>query len=103
MQMLDLNTLKQETFDVKMLDGKIVHCKKPTQKMFLFFLDATNKIPEAKEAEIFKLIDDVIFMILNWNTDGREIKEIDSIDIDMKMAIVNNYAKFLNEILSRKN
>lgn len=106
MQMLDLSVFQEHTVDIKMTDGTILSLKKPSQKMYIKFLDYSNKIHDKQDTgEVFDEINTIVHMILNNNDNGTtvDLNTVKKLSMDMKTAIINYYMQFINEILSGKN
>lgn len=99
---LDLTVFKRETLDITMMDGQKVHVKKPSQNMvieIIKFRDINKSTPPEK---LVAAVDDFVTMLLNDNTDGItfERDNIATIDMDIKLKIIEAYTAFMVKVQS---
>lgn len=100
---LDLTVFKEDTFDIKLLDGSMIKIKKPSQKMFMEFI-AYQDMKTDNQEEVIQALDILIIKIINNNTDGKEftIEQLD-FTFDMKLAIMQAYVNFITNLVNQKN
>ena len=101
-RVLDLSVYRQETLDITMPDGVIVHIRKPTQAMLIKMLNMRDVDENAPSERIAGVIDDFVLGVLNSNTDGRTFaqKDMGSLTLEMKTAIIDAYSAFAYELQS---
>lgn len=101
-RVLDLSVYRQETLDITMPDGAIVHIRKPTQAMLIKMLNMRGVDENAPSERIAGVIDDFVLGVLNSNTDGRTFaqKDMGSLTLEMKTAIIDAYSAFAYELQS---
>jgi hypothetical protein len=90
--MIDINELVNETYDIKMKDGTILHLKKPTRAL----LKELMKIDEQNDEAV--LLDEVYAMftkMINTNTDGIKYKQkdLEELDIGTVMYVIKDYVQ----------
>ena len=99
---LDLRAFVDETLDITMATGRVLHIPKASQKMVIEImkLKTIDESTPAEEAEraLNKLTGD----ILNSNIDGVIIasESIAELSEQMKLAIVDAYTRFIKKIQS---
>ena len=101
-RVLDLSVYKQETLDITMPDGALLHIRKPTQAMLIKMLNMRDVDEKAPSERIAGVIDDFVLGVLNSNTDGRTFaqKDMGSLTLEMKTAIIDAYSAFAYELQS---
>ena len=101
-RVLDLSVYRQETLDITMPDGAIVHIRKPTQAMLIKMLNMRGVDENAPSERIAGVIDAFVLGVLNSNTDGRTFaqKDMGSLTLEMKTAIIDAYSAFAYELQS---
>lgn len=101
-RVLDLSVYKQETLDITMPDGALLHIRKPTQAMLIKMLNMRGVDENAPSERIAGVIDDFVLGVLNSNTDGRTFaqKDMGSLTLEMKTAIIDAYSAFAYELQS---
>ena len=111
---LDLSQFKEEYFEIPFPNGTNVRVKKPTERIFIDFLKLNSKLNdneiknggEDKRAEFYiSAIDEMLLIILNNNADMKIYKNVDIewMSIDIKTYIINEYSKFMSNLLSHPN
>lgn len=111
---LDLSQFKEEYFEIPFPNGTNVRVKKPTERIFIDFLKLNSKLNdneiknggEDKRAEFYiSAIDEMLLIILNNNADMKVYKNVDIewMSIDIKTYIINEYSKFMSNLLSHPN
>ena len=97
---LDLSVFREETLDITMMDGQVIHVRKPGQGMVieLIKLRDINEHTEAEKA--LAALDGLTAMILNDNTDGVhfEPESVRKLSLKVKQAILNAYTAFMLEL-----
>ena len=108
--MLDLSVFQKQTFEVKLMDGQVVHLLKPSQKMLLEMMsyeaEFKNKDNQKNLDKIFDTFNSIILNILNNNDDEKVFdKEYVNkyFDFEVGTALMNGYMNFVNEINSNPN
>ena len=105
--MLDLSTLKDRTYDIKLEDNDILQIKRPTQKMMKYVIEIQSlNQSELNEVEKQDKIFDFVTMIFNHNTADRTFtkEELeDMFDISIASYIVQDYLQMTLEVLSNPN
>lgn len=101
-RVLDLSVYRQETLDITMPDGAIVHICKPTQAMLIKMLNMRDVDENAPSERIAGAIDGFVLAVLNSNIDGRTFaqKDADALTLEMKTAIIDAYSAFAYELQS---
>ena len=99
-RVLDLSVYRQETLDITMPDGALLHIRKPTQAMLIKMLNMRDVDENAPSERIAGVIDDFVLGVLNSNTDGRTFaqKDMGSLTLEMKTAIIDAYSAFAYEL-----
>ena len=99
-RVLDLSVYKQETLDITMPDGALLHVRKPTQAMLIKMLNMRDVDEKASSKRIAGVIDDFVLGVLNSNTDGRTLvqKDLDVLTLEMKTAIIDAYSTFAYDL-----
>lgn len=100
--LLDLSVYQEETADIRMMDGQLLHLKKPSQKMVIDMLQLGTLSPELNGTEIQRALNLVLLEILNNNADGLTFGEetAEALTLDMKLAIVSAYSEFATKLQS---
>lgn len=96
---LDLTVFEEETLDIKLAQDRVVHVRKPSQRMVIEMLKLKD-LKAGDEQEALKQINQMVCKILNDNTDGVTFTQADvqALAIKSKSAIVTAYSKFAAEI-----
>ncbi|MCI1959700.1 MAG: hypothetical protein LKJ25_08785 [Clostridia bacterium] len=92
--MLDLNTLTQKYYEVKLLDGSIIHLKHPTQGMLNTMVSFSNIKSSTDNTQVINVLYDLMTRIFNRNTEGVTFtrEQIgDMLDIKAAMYVLNDY------------
>ncbi len=99
---LDLTVFKKETLDIKMMDGQVLHIRKPSQNMVIEIIKFRDINMNAGAEKIVAASDSLVLMILNDNTDGvtMDAKSVAALDYEIKVAILEGYAAFVNKVQS---
>ena len=105
--MIDLSTLNNKTFDVKLLNGLELNIRKPSNEL----LKETYKMIElieknGEEKNIVNAIYIFLTKIFNRNLNDKKFTQTeieDLIDIDVAMYLIREYQKFLSEVIQNIN
>ena len=103
---IDLKQFAEETLDLKMPDGKIVHVNKPTEKMYIDFVKFQNLGTAGKsDEEVMQIFNKMILSILNHNSDGTRfrIETVEKLLFPARMAIMKAYTEFILKLTTQKN
>lgn len=93
---LDLSVFREETADIRLQGGQVVHLKKPTQRMVIHMIQMRD-IDEAKPPElILATLDRMTGEILNNNADGVAFSPavVAEMATDVKAGIVQAYSEW---------
>ena len=72
-RVLDLSVYRQETLDITMPDGALLHVRKPTQAMLIKMLNMRDVDENAPSERIAGAIDGFVLAVLGSNIDGPDI------------------------------
>lgn len=97
---LDLSAYAEETADITMADGNVLHLKKPTELMVIHLLQLKNVDESSDPLVIMTTLNRVAQEILNCNADGVtfDYKTVSELKTDQKAAIVKAYSEWANEL-----
>ena len=102
---LHLQAFQQVYLDVELLDGSIIHLKKPTQRLAIEMALLPQYLVQQDINVIVTALNELTVNILDNNKEGR-IFTLDSIkdwEVELKNALINAYQEFLCEILANPN
>lgn len=104
-KILDLSVFKEETLDITMPDGKLIHIMKPTQMMVIRVLQLRNINENSEPEKIMSSFNALVLAILNSNDAGIvfEEKMVEEMPMRMKTAIIDAYSSFITGIQSDPN
>lgn len=93
---LDLSVFDEETLDIKMLDGKTVHLKKPTQSLVIAMIRLRDLKEDTPPDAALKAMNDIILKIMNNNADGIvfALDNLENLTLGVKSAILTAYSDF---------
>lgn len=99
---LDLKAFVDETLDIRLADGMILHVPKPSQKMVLKILAMHTIDLDTPEEKALAALNSLVSDILNSNIDGVNISadSVKAIGENSKIAIVNAYSEFMKKLQS---
>ena len=99
---LDLSAYTEETADVTMADGNVLHLKKPTELMVIHLLQLKQVNEDSDPMLILGTLNRITQEILNCNTDGVtfDFATVSRLDTDSKTAIVKAYSDWANKLRS---
>lgn len=105
-KILDLNVFVQETLDIKLLDGSVIHILKPTREQVIKIANLQHLKQTAKAEVAFDRMDSLVLDILNSN-DAETIFDRDYVEqqlnIRMRIAIITAYSAWIGEIEADPN
>lgn len=112
--MLDLQAIKTKTFEIKLLDGTIIHIKKANNELVCLMEEFETKISKTKSIKNFiEELQSLIIKILNHNTDHKTFDNLffnqvyedgcKIYDYTICMAIYKEYAEFMKGVLTNPN
>ncbi len=101
MPILDLTVYKDQTLDIKMVDGQVLHIRKPSQAMaveVIKFRETDMKDPLA----VIKATNLLVWLILNTNDDLQKItkESVSNLSIEVQTQIIKAYVDFMANIQS---
>jgi len=117
-KILDLGVLaKQNTFDIAMLDGDVLHLSKPTEELLLDFIAYDGRLTviksdpsvSADESALkqMALLRDTVINILNLNVDGIIVDvaymQDKKINYFLQTAIIGGFGEYMQELSSDPN
>lgn len=99
-KILDLSVFMEETLDIKMLDGQMLHIKKPEQRMVIEMMKFREIGDDTAPEKVTAALNRMVWMILNNNQEGVWIgaEAIDALSMDMKSGILTAYAQFATRL-----
>lgn len=97
---LDLSAYTEETADITMADGNVLHLKKPTELMVIHLLSLKDVNEDSEPLEIMTTLNRITQEILNCNADGVtfDLKSVSALSTDRKTAIVKAYSDWANAL-----
>lgn len=101
---LDLRVFQEEYFELTLLDGTVIHLRKPTQAIMLKLMEIST-IDKKDAVGILAAFVDVVATILGNNREGRKFAAEDIADYGfaMQKAIIETYTEFANEVMADPN
>lgn len=93
--MLDLTTLNANLYDIKLLDGTVLHLKRPNQSMVQYLVDIKDLHEDQKEEKaLLKAFAGFFCRVLNRNTEGlvysaKDVEE--DYDYETILYVINDY------------
>lgn len=103
---LDLSVFKEQTLDIKLLDGTQINIKKPNQEFMIKLLGFKEESSKRSNSiDSLELIKDLVLDVLNFNKNGRKFTAEDIADYDLviQQAIIKAYTNFINEVMGNPN
>lgn len=103
---LDLSVFKEQTLDIKLLDGTQINIKKPNQEFMIKLLGFKEESSKrSNSADSLELIKNLVLDVLNFNKNGRKFTAEDIADYDLviQQAIIKAYTNFINEVMGNPN
>ena len=103
---LDLTVFKEQTLNIKLLDGTQINIKKPNQEFMIKLLGFKEEASKrSNSVDSLELIKDLVLDVLNFNKNGRKFtaEDIDDYDLVIQQAIIKAYTNFINEVMGNPN
>ncbi len=99
-KILDLSVFAEETLDVRLADGKLLHLKKPTQALAIAMLQLRNLSEDMQPEAALAVQNSVVLRIMNNNADGVTFtpESVANLTLDVKTAIIKGYADYASEL-----
>ena len=99
---LDLAAYQDETADIRMADGNVLHLSKPSEALVLKLLRLQN-LDTKDPMAVLTALNQVTQAVLNNNADGIEFDfdSVSALSYDRKAAIIEAYTGFATELQSR--
>lgn len=97
---LDLTVFREETLDITMMDGKVLHVCKPSQRMVIEIIKLRDLDERSAPEEIIGAMNRLVGMILNDNTENVHFtpEDVERMSLKVKREILNAYTAFTLEI-----
>ncbi len=104
-KILDLSIFKEDTLDIRLLDGTLLHISKPTQRMVIEMLKLKNISDDTTAEQLAATMDTLVLGILNSNRDGRNynLRFVMDMQLRLKHAIINAYAEYITGVQANPN
>ena len=104
--MLDLSTLKKQTYSIKLPDKEVLKIKKPSQGIYLKLRDFQDNHKGSDDVEVIESLYEILTDVFNRNINNRvftleEVKEITDHDITTLSLIIEDYLKFVEAELKK--
>ncbi len=95
-----MSVYEQRYIDLKLLDGSVIHLKKPTQALALKMTLLAQYIVEPDINVIITALNEVLINILNNNKEEKvfTLADIESWEVELKNAVIEAYQSFLFEL-----
>lgn len=105
--MLDLSTLANKYYELKMFNGEVLRIAKPSQKMVIEMMGYEDKLKDMENKKgILDAFIDILSDILNNNVDAKKFTRewiAENFDFSIGMALVEDYMQFVSKINSDPN
>lgn len=101
-KILDLSVYNDETLDITMLDGSVLHVKKPTQALVIRMVEL-SQLQETQPEKVLGGLVELCAAILSNNNDGitYSVEQVaNELDIVLVSAIIKAYSEFTKELQS---
>lgn len=98
--MLDLTVLNDKSYDVKLIDGTMLHIKRPSQSMVQYLLNLRDLAGTNDEKVLLKAFASLFARILNRNKEGNVYSDSqlsEEYDYQTIAFVVEDYFKFWDE------
>lgn len=106
MKKLNLSVYAENTWEVTMPTGEVLHIKKPTQKQLILLngYDLKIKAAENVEEKLGALNEVAAFIVNNNKSDKKyESSYFEELQIDILYAIYYGYQDFVTEVMANPN
>ena len=97
---LDLSVFKDETADIRMADGTVLHLKKPTERMVIHMLQMKDLDENKPPLEILAQLNRISWEMLNNNADGVEfsVAAVSEMATEVKSNILMAYSDWATQL-----
>lgn len=97
---LDLSAFSEETADIRMANGRVLHLKKPTQRLVIHMLQLRQVDEHSAPLEIMGALDRIAMEILNNNADGVTfgMDVVSEMETDAKTGILQAYSDWATQL-----
>lgn len=104
-KIIDLSVFQEETLDIKLLDGSLVRITKPSQRMVIEMLKFKELGENTQPEELIHAINKIVVNVLNSNDAKKfyDIKFVEDMNLQMKLAIIKAYSEFITGVQSNPN
>lgn len=99
---MDLTAYVEETADIRMQDGTLLHLRKPSQRMVIHMMQMRDISADTDTVEIMRVLDDVTMEILNNNADSVQFRReaVQDMPADLKTRIIGAYSEWAAKLQS---
>ncbi len=105
-RILDLRVFAQESFDITLPDGDVIHIVKPTREQVIKIAELRYLKESSRPAVVQDRLDSLVFDILNSNDEEREFSREfieNQLNVRMRVAIISAYSAWIGEIEANPN
>ena len=97
---LDLSAYADETADIRLRDGTVIHLRKPTEALVIELLQLRDVDQNSASLELLEALNRVCGAILNNNADGVTFDRaaVSALQMDVKTGIVSAYTDFATRL-----
>lgn len=102
---LDLSVFEEQYLDVKLPDGRILKLCKPTQAIVINMMKFQNINESTDAAAVIDAVDEIALDILSTDKNGIVVTKetVEEMNLQMKLALIQEYGKFISEVQSNPN
>ena len=99
-RMLDFSAYVEETLDVKLADGNVIHLKKPTELLVVQMIRMREVDEKTDPLVVLATLNKVALNVLNNNADGLSftLQSVAELPMDIKAGIVKGYTDWAVEL-----
>ena len=99
---LDISAFRDETADIRMENGTVLHLRKPTERMVIHMLQLKDVDETKPPLEILAALNRMAAEILNNNADGLEfsLATVAEMDTEIKANILQAYSEWAARLQS---
>ncbi len=104
-KVIDLSVFKEETLDIRLLDGSEIRIVKPTQRLVIEMLKFKEYGEDTPAEQLMEAINKIVLNILNTNDAHKVFKMeyAEDLSMRMKLAIIQAYSEFITGVQSDPN
>ena len=103
--MLDLSIIDNTPlFEIKLLDGRELHLKRPTQSLYTFLANLSDNAANLSDTQSLEFVFNAFTRILNRNTEGITftVEELDEYGPEIVMFVINQYFTYWDKDTASK-